>query len=120
MSGYYYLATVYTKHPQGQHVAWLQSCRWAAQFIKAGVPVFSPIAHSHYIALYGEIEPLNHDIWLSADRPLMDGAKGLIVVMSEGWEESYGIGEEIKTFTEAGKPVAYWEPDSAIPQECLS
>ena len=30
MSGYWYLATVYSKHPSGVHAAWLQACRWAA------------------------------------------------------------------------------------------
>jgi len=114
MTGYQYLATVYSKHRLGIDIAWRESCRYAAQFIKAGVPVFCPIAHSHQIATQGLINPRDHSIWLPADLPLMEGAAGLIVVTSEGWRESAGIAAEIEHFTKAGKPIVYWEPDTPI------
>jgi hypothetical protein len=82
----------------------------AARFIKAGIPVFSPIAQSHPVALHGGIDPLSHDIWLPADRPMMDAACGIIVVRMEGWEESVGIAHEIAVFKAAGKPVLYVDP----------
>lgn len=114
MTGFDYLATVYTKHPQGQHVAWLQACRWAAEFIKAGVPVFSPIAYTHQIAIQGLMNPLNHDFWMAIDRPFMEAARGLIVVTSEGWLDSVGIAEEIAYFAGVRKPIRYWAPGAPV------
>jgi hypothetical protein len=41
----------------------------------------------------------------------MDGACGLIVVSATGWEDSYGIAQEIKVFRAAGKPILYVDPE---------
>ncbi len=110
MSGYWYLASPYSKYDAGIHVAWMDICYEAANLIRAGIPVYSPIAHTHPIADHGDIDPYDHTIWLPADLPLMQAAKGLIVCMMQGWEESYGIGEEIKEFKKTGKPIIYMTP----------
>lgn len=115
MTGYQYLATVYSKHPRGIVQAWLESCRFAAVFLRAGVPVFCPIAHTHPIAIQGLIDPYDHGIWLPADRPLMEGAAGMIVVTSEGWLDSIGIAAEIAYFASVGKPIVYWSPGEPVP-----
>ena len=107
---YFYLASVYSRYPAGIDAAFIVACKVAARFIKAGVPVFSPISHSHHIAIHGDIDPLSHDIWLPADRPMMDAACGIIVVRMEGWEESVGIAHEIEVFKQAGKPVLFVDP----------
>lgn len=112
---YWYLATVYSKHPDGIDAAHVMACRAAADLIRAGIPVFSPIAHTHPIAIHGAIDPLDHSIWLPADAPMMAGARGLIVYCSEGWRDSYGIGEEIKAFTTAGKSIVHMTPTPASP-----
>lgn len=110
MNGYFYLATPYTKWEAGIDAAFEMACRETARLIKAGVPVFCPIAHTHPVAKLGGIDPLSHAIWLAADRPLMDAAIGLIVVRAKGWEDSYGVTEEIKVFRAAGKPVLFIDP----------
>ena len=104
---YWYLATPYSKYFGGPEAAFEEACRVAGRFILAGVPVYSPIVQTHPIALHAAMDPLDHKIWLPADRPLMDAAHGLIVIMMDGWGQSYGIGEEIKVFVAAGKPVLY-------------
>ena len=111
MNGFLYLATPYSKWPAGIEDAYRMACREAARLMRAGVPVFCPIAHTHGVAIHGGIDPLSHEIWLAADRPLMDAACGLIVVRAQGWEESYGIAEEIKVFKAAGKPILYIDPE---------
>lgn len=111
MSGFWYLATPYSKHPDGLVEAFLQAVEQAALLIKAGIPVFCPIAHTHPIAVMGDLDPYDHDIWLPADRPFMEAAKGIIVCKLEGWDESFGIKKEIEAFTAAIKPVIYMEPD---------
>ncbi len=107
---YWYVATPYSKFPDGLFEAHVAACRVTAKLIKAGIPCFSPIAHSHPIAIHGMIDPMSHAIWLPADRPLMDAAHGLIVVELEGWDESEGIAHEIEVFRRAGKPVVHLDP----------
>jgi hypothetical protein len=112
MSGYWYTATPYSKWPAGIEDAYRMACRETARLLKAGINAYSPIAHTHGVAMHGGIDPLSHEIWLAADRPLMDAACGLIVVRATGWEDSYGIGEEIKVFKAAGKPILYIDPST--------
>lgn len=114
--GYYYLATMFSKHPDGLAAAARESCVYAAQFIRAGVSVFSPIAHSYEISLWGAIDPLDLDIWLPLDEPFMHSARGLLVVTSLGWNDSEGIAHEIRVFAEAGKKIVLWAPGTAIPE----
>jgi hypothetical protein len=107
---FYYLATVYSKYHLGIVHAHAEACRQAALLVRAGIPVYSPIAHTHSIAIEGDIDPFDHNIWLEADRTFMEAAKGLIVCKMRGWEESYGIGVEIESFERQGKPVYWMEP----------
>lgn len=110
MKGFFYLATPYSKWDKGIEDAYQMASREAARFIKAGIPVFCPISHTHPIAIHGDMNPLDHGVWIPADKPFMDAAIGLIVVRAKGWEKSYGIGVEIKAFQDAGKPVMYFDP----------
>lgn len=105
--GYMYLATVYSKHPKGIHTAFEDAARAAAWFIERDVCVFCPISHTHPIAIHGEIDPKNHDIWIPMDKPFMQLAKGLIVCKMPNWEESVGINIEINEFKKANKPIFY-------------
>ena len=107
---FWYLASPYSKYPEGTQAAFEMACGQAGLLIRAGVPVFSPIAHSHPISEHGGINPLDHDIWLPADKPFMDAARGCIVVMADGWQESYGVKFEIDTFYHAGKPFVFMQP----------
>lgn len=112
---YLYLATVYSKHEKGIEVAFAESCRWAARFVRFKTPVFCPIAHFHPIAMKGLLDPLDHNIWLPACRPFMEAAEGLIVVTSNGWRDSVGIAAEIAYFDSARKPIHMWNPDDRVP-----
>lgn len=107
---FFYLATPYSKFKPGLGAAFRMACRAAATCLKAGVPVYSPIAHMHPIALFSDLDPLDHSIWLPADRPMMDAATGMLVWMADGWSSSFGIQEEVKVFDQAGKPVIYARP----------
>jgi hypothetical protein len=79
------------------------------------VPVFSPIAHSHPIALHGKVDPLDHGIWLKADAPMMEAAAGMIVYRDTGWAESRGVQFEISAFMAMGKPILYLDPGEIPP-----
>lgn len=107
---YWYAATPYSKYPGGHEAAFIAACQVTATLIRHGQPVFCPIAHSHPIAIHGNLSLTDHNIWLPADRPLMDAAGGILVVMLEGWDESIGVRHEIEVFQKAGKPIAYLQP----------
>ena len=106
---YWYVATPYSNYIGGLDAAFLAACRVTAALIKAGIRVYCPIAHTHPVAIHGGLDPLDHAIWMPADRPLMEAASGLIVVKMQGWGESRGVQEEIKVFKNAGKPIHYLE-----------
>ncbi len=106
---FWYLATPYSKYDKGIEAAFEEAAKATASLIKCGVRVYCPIAHTHPIAVYGKLDPLDHTIWLPADMPLMEAAVGLIVVKMEGWNNSKGIKEEIKKFREDSKPILYME-----------
>ena len=106
---FWYLATPYSGFSKGIDVAFGEAARVAATLIKRGIRVYSPIAHTHPIAQYGKLDPLDHAIWLPADNPFMEAAVGLIVVKMPGWEESRGLRAEIKKFRANNKPVLYME-----------
>jgi hypothetical protein len=108
--GIIYLATVYTKHPHGIEAAYVDACSIAGKLAKNKIPVFSPIAHTHHIAIYGGLDPLDHDIWIPFDTPMMAVSAALLVAKMENWWNSYGIGEEIKYFNTNEKPIFYLNP----------
>lgn len=107
---FWYLATPYTKYRKGIEAAFQDAAKQAAILLRAGVPVFSPIAHTHPLAIYGGIDAKDHTVWLPFDRPMMDAAKGIIVCKLEGWDESYGVAYERDVFSCAGKPLIFMEP----------
>ena len=118
---FWYMASPYSLYPNGIEAAHRDACAQAALLIRAGVPVFSPIVHSHPIAINGHIDPLDHSVWMPADQPFMDCAKGLIVCELDGWDSSYGIGIELAIFKMAGKPIVHMMPgevQSAILELC--
>lgn len=108
---FWYLATPYSAYEDGLSAAHERACANAALLVRAGIPVYAPIAHTHSIGLAGDIDLRDHGIWMAADKPFMDAAHGLIVCMIDGWWRSYGVAEEIRTFVEAGKPIVYMQAD---------
>jgi len=107
---FWYLGTVYSKHAGGIEAAFVEASQQAALLVRAGIPVFSPIAHTHPIAVHGDLDPMDHSIWLTADVAFMEAAVGMIVCRMDGWEASYGIRHEIEAFTRMGKPIAFMTP----------
>ena len=112
---FWYLATPYTKFPGGIEAAYCAACEQTALLMRAGIPVFSPISHTHGVAVHGGIDPTDLSIWLLADKLFMDGATGMIVCKLPTWECSDGIMAEIEAFYAAGKPIVFMEPNE-LPQ----
>ena len=107
-----YLATPYSLYPMGYIVAYYDACRLAAELIKRGLNIFSPIAHSHAICDHGHMPHLDHDLWMKADRAFMDKCDAILVGRLPGWDHSVGVAKELAVFKTAGKPIYHLDPDS--------
>jgi Domain of unknown function (DUF1937) len=117
--GYWYLGSPYSKFAFGLEAAYRQVSEAAGLLIRAGVPVFCPIAHSHPIAKYGQLDPVNHELWVTVDAPLVRAAGGLIVLMLPGWTESRGLTHERSAFEATDRPVVYMYP-GRLPLELVA
>ena len=100
-----YLGTPYTKYPGGIEKAFVDACWLTAELLRLGLRVYSPIAHTHPVAIHGQIDPLDLDIWLPFDAAMMAKADAMIVAMMPGFGTSRGVAHEIDVFKTAGKPV---------------
>lgn len=106
-----YLATPYSKYKGGNlDLAFQEAAALAAALLIEGVKVYSPIAHTHPLAVYSHLDPLDHSIWLPFDEAMMEAADALIVAHMEGWAESFGVAHEIKKFQADGKPIFDLDP----------
>lgn len=114
MPGYLYLGSPYSKFHAGQAVACQLVSKAAANLMKMGLVVLSPIAHSHNVGLAGGIDLLDWEFWKHKNDPLIAGASGMLLLKLEGWEESVGLAYEIAAFDAADKPVVYVEPAEAL------
>lgn len=113
---FWYLASPYSKYPQGLNAAFEAVCQARGLLVKAKIPCFSPIIHSHSVAMICNIDPSDYKIWLPAEEPILRAAKGLIVLMLNTWNVSYGIGVEMDIFKNENKPIIFMTPGT-VPEE---
>jgi hypothetical protein len=66
----------------------------AAEFMRAGVHVFSPISHTHPIAMAGEL-PTGWEFWKDYDRMMIKACSALCVLELPGYETSSGVAAEV-------------------------
>jgi hypothetical protein len=71
-----------------------------------GIHLFCPIAHTHPIALVGDL-PKGWEYWQVYDRIMLSSCSELWIVQMKGWEESIGIKGEIEIAKELGIPIKY-------------
>ena len=104
-----YLASPYSKYPEGRQKAFEEVCAKTAELMQIGYKVFSPIAHSHPIEQYGKIPSSvgTHDFWLRQDFAILDMSDELWVYKMPGWEDSYGVNAEIERAKDLDIPVKY-------------
>lgn len=109
--GLTYLASPYSRYVS-LHAACRDASIVAARLIKSGYRVFSPIAHSHTIAMHGGLGPMDHAFWLNFDLSFMRVCDSLMIAMLDGWKQSVGVAMEIEYFEKAGKPIFYVNPNT--------
>lgn len=105
-----YLASPYS-HASGdvRGKRHLSACLTAAKLTSEGRFVFSPVAHSHYIAESGTIT-VDDPYWYELGFAMLKRCDELWILMLDGWKESKGIAAELAIAVERGMPVRYIEP----------
>jgi hypothetical protein len=110
--GLTYLATPYSKYVDGIEAAFQDASWLAARLLQEGLQVFSPIAHTHPLAEYGQLDPLDLSIWLPLDDAFLKVCDTLFVARLDGWSISKGVAHEIEFFQRARKPIYFVRPDT--------
>jgi len=107
---YIYLACPYTHADPEIMEERFKSATLAASWIRQqGYLVFSPITHSHPMALIREL-PRDFSYW-QADAELMVGfCKEIVILKIEGWERSTGIRREVELAYSLSRPVSFMIP----------
>ena len=102
-----YLGTPYSHpDPKVREARFQKVNKVAAKLMASGFHVFSPISHSHPIALAGDL-PISWDYWSEYDRIMLSCCEMLVVLELEGWEESTGLTAEIRIARELGIHIVY-------------
>jgi hypothetical protein len=86
-----------------------RACEIAGRLIREGYHVYSPIAASHYIAVYGDVKG-DWKTWKAYDERMISFCDELWVATEmDGWQSSVGVKAEIAYAESIGKPVRYYE-----------
>lgn len=93
-----YLASPYSHpNPAVREQRYKAACAAAARLMARGETVFSPIAHSHPIAMH--LDPAlvcDFRFWMAQDLPILAACSLLRVLRLDGWQESRGVGAEMR------------------------
>jgi hypothetical protein len=102
-----YLASPYSHpDPAVQQLRFEQVCKAAAEMMRTGLAVFSPIAHTHPIACAGEL-PGDWRFWERYDRAMLNACTELVVLKLDGWHVSKGVTAEVEIARGMNKRVSY-------------
>lgn len=109
-----YLAVPYS-HPEAsvREERFKAANKMAGQLLNAGWVVFSPISHTHPIALECSL-PLGWEFWENFDKSFLSCSKYLFVLRLDGWEQSKGVQGEIKIAQNMGVEIIYLDPETVI------
>lgn len=107
-----YLASPYSSpDAKVRQANFLAACAEAAHLMAHGHLVFSPIAHTHPIAVTGSL-PTGWSFWERYDRRVIEACDEVWVLKLAGWRTSVGVKAEVAIAKELGKPVRLVYPTS--------
>lgn len=103
-----YLACPYA-HPDSnvQHRRYTQVTARAAELMRKGHVVYSPITSMHFLSQHHAFPGEGNDFWLRHDLAILARCDKLLVLQLEGWEQSEGLRREIEFATEKNIPIEY-------------
>lgn len=103
-----YLASVYSLNADKalMEERYQFALKHAVSYTMVGVPIFSPIVHSHPMSLAFDM-PTTFPFWEKLDYQYLDASDALWVLMMDGWQDSRGVTAEIAYAESKGLPVKY-------------
>ena len=106
-----YLACPYS-HPDSnvREYRFMKANQAAANLMRDGHIVYSPISHTHPIAMEGDL-PLDWSYWQSVDEFYIRLCERVIVLELNGWKKSKGVQAEIEIARALDKPVEFTEAE---------
>jgi hypothetical protein len=101
-----YIASPYS-HPDAsvREARYRAACEKAAAMLRDGLRVYSPIVHSHPLALLGL--PGDWAFWAEQNAAMLERASSVVVLTLDGWEESRGIAAEVEIARALHLPIRY-------------
>lgn len=116
MTGLIYLFSPYSHDDdQVKEQRYDAACEYAAKLFRAGLHVFSPIAHCHGIARYGL--PGGIDFWRPYCDLMLSKSDSGVILGIDGWRESDGIKHELRQVQDREFPILVCEPDELPKQK---
>ena len=79
----------------------VRAMKW---LVERGCVVFNPLSHSDGVGDFGE------EVWYALDLRVLEGCDHLLVLMLDGWDESFGVALEIEFALERGMGVDFLDP----------
>ncbi|HUV65665.1 MAG TPA: DUF1937 family protein [Sedimentisphaerales bacterium] len=117
MDGITYLACPYSHTSATRRATRFAAANRAAGYLmRRGEFVFSPISHTHPIALACDL-PLGFDYWEAFDRAILAHCSRIVVLAIPGWTSSTGVKAEIEIAKEMSLPIEYLYPDTIEKEE---
>lgn len=110
-----YLASPYSDpNPEVKEQRFNDVCRAAAELMRRGILIFSPIAHTHPIANFGL--PSGWEFWRQFDYHHIETSEQVWVLTLPGWADSVGVSAEVEIAKELGKPVRLVDAGTLVPR----
>jgi nucleoside 2-deoxyribosyltransferase len=88
-------------------------CRVAGILMSRGILVYSPIAHTHPIAVVHDL-PRDWKFWQRFDERMIRASDEVMVCTMPGWNKSRGVAAELDIARALGKPVGFVDPTGAV------
>lgn len=102
-----YVASPYTSSEQSVMQSRYEMVKaFAAQQMRAGMTVYSPIVHGHDISTSHEL-PGDWEFWKPHCLAMLRKADSMIVLTIPGWEQSVGVLAEIAFCESCGIPIVF-------------
>lgn len=107
MMGYVYLAGPYShQDPKVRRMRYVALSKKAAELMRAGWVVYSPITHGHAIAVGNDL-PVDFDWWRGQCFEMLRHAAKVLVLRLDGYPYSVGVAAEIELALQLNIPVDY-------------
>lgn len=105
-----YLASPYSHHdPLVVEARFEAVCREASRLMGEGYLIYSPIAHTHPIAIRGGL-PTDWEFWRDYDEAIISRCTELWVLTLDGWDTSRGVSAELQIADALGLPIKHIAP----------